>query len=193
MKATRGARRTRCRCLRASAASAAPADRWHGARLPSRPRRRCWTNATSASVSGTIPCRRPLSIASGELSSWPSAMIVATAGVPSSSSRAATRPPPDFRSSTCATTPRSVPASIACNCGRRSARRLLQQRDTASGALCAAIPAMTRWPAAAASMASAITSGVRRSSITSTSGALAQRAAQGGQQILAASRAPRAG
>ena len=109
-------------------------------------------------------------MAIGSCDVLPSAIMVDTAGVFSSTSRAGTRPPPFFRSRTWTTTPRSESASLSCTWRRCSGAWRSMIRSMAPLAVCAEKPPTTSRPDAAASSATFIRGPVPRSSITSTSG-----------------------
>ena len=101
----------------------------------------------------------------------------------SSTSRAATRPPPDLRSSTCATTPRSALRQPKLNLRPALRRRLIDDAITASVAVCAVSAPITRCPDCAASSASATIFGRAQIFDDEHVGVFAQRGARGGHQI----------
>ena len=117
-----------------------------------------------------MPCLRPLSSASGSWASWPSPITRVTGAVASSTSRAATRPPPAFFNSTCATAPRNDSAIEFCTALRISGGASSTKRWIASAVDGAVIETNTSRPSDAAVSNSGTMCGETRSSTTSTSG-----------------------
>ncbi len=97
-------------------------DRSRSVRVTSLRRNMCAasTRSINASLSVTMPSRFDVWITDAIWKVFPSRMRFAMEGMVSSTSRAATRPPPIFLQSVCEITPRSDSDNIARTCSCRS-------------------------------------------------------------------------